>query len=262
MRLFSDQWSALLFHYTLMERSVIFLSSWDDGHPLDLRIAELLDRHGLSGTFFVPKNNIECRPVMSPSEVRQLAQGFELGSHTRDHVRLDYFPAGAALEQVRLGKEWLEDTIGQSVTGFCYPRGIKPLSATGMLKDMGIRYARTTEHMRMDLGRDLFSLPTTIQVYPHAAKSFIREVTRRPTISKFSLLTAPHFLSASLWQRLRTLALLAHQREEILHIWGHSWEIEQLQMWDALEEFLAWIAALQPRSMTIQQCLLSENRNN
>ena len=29
-------------------------TSWDDGHPLDFRIAELLSEYRLRGTFYVP----------------------------------------------------------------------------------------------------------------------------------------------------------------------------------------------------------------
>lgn len=29
-------------------------TSWDDGHPLDLRVAELLSEYHLQGTFYVP----------------------------------------------------------------------------------------------------------------------------------------------------------------------------------------------------------------
>jgi hypothetical protein len=35
--------------------SFAFLTaSWDDGHPLDFRIADMLERYGLTGTFYVP----------------------------------------------------------------------------------------------------------------------------------------------------------------------------------------------------------------
>lgn len=30
-----------------METQALFTTSWDDGHPLDARVAELLSRHGL-----------------------------------------------------------------------------------------------------------------------------------------------------------------------------------------------------------------------
>ena len=37
-----------------MKPSTCITTSWDDGHPLDLRVAELLAKYGLQGTFYVP----------------------------------------------------------------------------------------------------------------------------------------------------------------------------------------------------------------
>ena len=51
-----------------------FTTSWDDGHPLDLRLAELLATHGFSGTFYVPRGNREGRPVMTTAELRALTE--------------------------------------------------------------------------------------------------------------------------------------------------------------------------------------------
>lgn len=33
-------------------KQLIITTSWDDGHPLDLKIAELLDKYGINGTFY------------------------------------------------------------------------------------------------------------------------------------------------------------------------------------------------------------------
>jgi hypothetical protein len=34
-----------------MKRVAYITTSWDDGHPLDLRVAELLAKYGLKDTF-------------------------------------------------------------------------------------------------------------------------------------------------------------------------------------------------------------------
>jgi len=43
---------------------MIVFTSCDDGYPADMKIADLLDRHGLKGTFFVCIENSEGRPVL------------------------------------------------------------------------------------------------------------------------------------------------------------------------------------------------------
>jgi hypothetical protein len=52
-------------------------TSWDDGHPSDLRLADLLHKHSLRGTFYVPPENIRtycrfCRLRRLPNWVRNL----------------------------------------------------------------------------------------------------------------------------------------------------------------------------------------------
>ena len=53
-------------------------TSWDDGHPSDRRLADLLAKHKIHGTFYVPCRNSEGRPVMRDAEVRDLAHSFEI----------------------------------------------------------------------------------------------------------------------------------------------------------------------------------------
>ena len=62
-------------------------TSWDDGHPLDLRVAELLAKSGLTGTFYVPRSS--QKPVMNRSQIRELSNSFEIGAHTLEHVMID-----------------------------------------------------------------------------------------------------------------------------------------------------------------------------
>src|SRR5688500_11915407 len=46
-----------------VRKAAIVTTSWDDGHPLDIRLAEMLARHGVAGTFYVPLR-YEGVPVM------------------------------------------------------------------------------------------------------------------------------------------------------------------------------------------------------
>ena len=62
-------------------RPVIVTTSWDDGHLLDLRTAELLRSCGLTGTFYVSIRS--RRTQLSVSQLRELeSMGVEIGSHT------------------------------------------------------------------------------------------------------------------------------------------------------------------------------------
>src|ERR1700722_19861853 len=101
---------------------MIITTSWDDGYPADVRIAELLAKLGLAGTFYVPHRNIEGRAGMDASSLRGLSRKFEIGGHTLDHTDLTFVLSAEAQRQIRQGKTRLEDTIGKDIDGFCYPR--------------------------------------------------------------------------------------------------------------------------------------------
>jgi hypothetical protein len=73
----------------LVARSLLITTSWDDGHRSDLRFADLPEKGGLSGTFYVPSTNSACRPVMRPTEFAQLGQRFQIGGHTQDHINTE-----------------------------------------------------------------------------------------------------------------------------------------------------------------------------
>jgi len=54
------------------------VSSWDDGSKLDIKLAGLLKKYNISGTFFIPNNT-----KLSEDEIRSLVeQGFKIGGHT------------------------------------------------------------------------------------------------------------------------------------------------------------------------------------
>ena len=55
----------------------IVTTSWDDGHPLDLKLAELLGRYHIPTTFCIPIDNVE-RECMSPDEMRQIGDSSTL----------------------------------------------------------------------------------------------------------------------------------------------------------------------------------------
>src|SRR5436189_5212479 len=78
-----------------MRRAAYITTSWDDGHPLDLRVAELLAKYGLQGTFYVPQT--ADTGTMTATQIRELGSTFEIGAHTMHH--LDF--TAATEQQVR-----------------------------------------------------------------------------------------------------------------------------------------------------------------
>ena len=215
-----------------------FTTSWDDGHPLDLRIADVLARHEFRGTFFAPRRNVVGRSVMTTSELRTIAGGFEIGGHTLDHVRLDRVPITEATRQVVDGKRRIEDELGRAILGFCYPGGLHGSAIRRVVHDAGFRYARTVENLSFDRAVDPFAVPTTLQLYPHHrstyAKNYVRGGRWLARARGFGLALG----DTSLDRLLVRLLDRAIATDSAFHLWGHSWELEQLGLWDTLERFL------------------------
>ena len=86
---FSSSASAVLMpSETVARRAAFVTTSWDDGHPMDVRLAALLEKHGVLGTFYVPVRYNQF-PVMNGDQIRALrSMGMEIGSHTVTHPKL------------------------------------------------------------------------------------------------------------------------------------------------------------------------------
>ena len=226
--------------------ALTFSLSVDDGHPLDLRIADMLKRHGLRASFYIPIHNSEGAPVMTASQARELAQHFDVGSHTMDHRYLTTLTDAAAWRQITEGKTELEQRIGRQVSGFCYPGGKYLARHRQMVSRAGFLYARTTRNLFPNAGHQPLAMPTSLQFYPHA-----RSVLIRNFVSQASYATRwPAFRAIVREENwlMRLYRLFDHleQHGRVFHLWLHAADIEHLQLWKALDHFLGFVARRLP----------------
>src|SRR3989344_5582292 len=96
-------------------------TSWDDGDVLDERLAAMLEKYGLKGTFYIPRDYWGER--LSDDAIRALSEKFEIGAHTLTHADLTKLSLDEAEKEIRGSKQWLEEVTGKPVGMFCYPRG-------------------------------------------------------------------------------------------------------------------------------------------
>jgi len=213
-------------------------TSWDDGHPLDFRIAEMLERHGLTGTFYVPRQ-AETK-VMSAAQIQELSKRFEIGAHTLDHVQLHNIPDTEARQQLQGSRLWIEEVTGGACRIFCFPGGKYRHGQLRLLQETGFGAARTVEMMSMarpQRRRGVALLATTIQAHPHSLFTYLGNAAKR--------WHARNFLQALIHHKQdwagTAIALLGSCRRNggVFHLWGHSWEIEETGQWGALERVLA-----------------------
>ena len=137
--------------------TIHFTTSWDDGHPLDLKMAAALSKHGFRGTFYLPCRNRAGLPVLSPGAIRAIAQEHEIASHTLDHCYLDRVTTATAQSQIADGRRMLEDWLGQPVHGFAYPGGRHSGQIRRLVREAAFSYARTVEGFSLQLKSGPFS---------------------------------------------------------------------------------------------------------
>jgi peptidoglycan-N-acetylglucosamine deacetylase len=226
--------------------STFITTSWDDGHPADLRIAEMLTRHGLRGTFYIPRS-VETG-VMSLGAMREIGEKFEVGAHTLNHVFLSNTDDTTAQNEISGSKAWVEDVTGRACTLFCPPAGRFFLHHLPMFRQAGFVAIRTVEFMSFDPPRlctnGLLEMPTTMQAFPQPALNYAKNLAKRRAVKSFWRY-AIYGRSRDWVQLAKNLASRALAEGGVFHIWGHSWEVEQTKQWGRLDEVLGFLAQLQ-----------------
>lgn len=230
-----------------------FTTSWDDGFPEDIRLADMLSAHGIRGTFYVPRS--WQRPVMAPHHVRALAAQFEIGAHTLHHVILTDLPAAKAADEISGSKRWLEDLTGQRCSTFCFPSGKYSPEHVAMVRLEGFDGARTVQLCSLALpsSKDgLVLLGTTLQVFPHSSFVYLRNALKWGTPRNLFLYALPGRAATSWGDLARRLLSYAAENGGVFHLWGHSWEIAERNLWGDLEDLLSFTRSLarQPQYVT------------
>jgi peptidoglycan-N-acetylglucosamine deacetylase len=223
----------------------IVTTSWDDGDLADLRLAELLRSRGVRGTFYVPVSPYNGQPSLGPPQLRSLSsEGFEIGAHGVSHKLLWGLPEEELSREISPCKPMLEDILGSEVGMFCYPRGRYDRKAVLALKQAGYRGARTVRMFSTCLDFNPFEMPTSLQVFPHSRFSYIRNVLRARM--KGLHLCLSHLSKLESWLELgKSLFDSVLEDGGVWHLYGHSWEIDQLGLWDTLEELMTYVSRRQ-----------------
>ncbi|HYT43154.1 MAG TPA: polysaccharide deacetylase family protein [Methylomirabilota bacterium] len=212
-------------------------TSWDDGHKLDMRLAAMLKKYGIKGTFYICPQDHEFKDedLLTTQNILSISKDFEIGGHTITHPHLTKITIAKADDEIAQSKLYLEDLLQQEVTAFCYPYGDFNDEVKCSVKKHGYKLARTTKRYAFDMTQDVLELPTTFHTYSHCS-----DLHKILSFSNFSLINFKKYWD---WERL-AMALFDHtcQTGDLFHLWGHSWEIEKNNEWQKLENVLSYIA--------------------
>jgi peptidoglycan-N-acetylglucosamine deacetylase len=228
---------------TVNEKLSIVTTSWDDGDFCDLKLATILSSYGIHGTFYIPVIGYDGRHPVGSGDLRELrSQGFEIGGHGLSHHTLPKFRGKELKREVVVCKARLENVLEEPVRMFSYPKGRYSARVVRGLKDAGYEGARTTRMMACDLSFDSFRMPTTLQVYPHKRSAYIKNIVRAGNLRRLYDYVI-RFRECESWVELgKRLFDRVLSEGGVWHLVGHSWEIEEMGLWDQLREMLEYVS--------------------
>ena len=217
--------------------------SYDDGVTQDQRLIAMLNHYGMKGTFNLNSGLMgtagtlvnggvtvaQVRP--RACEISRIYRGHEVAAHTLTHPCLTELPDEEVIRQVEEDRLMLSDLVGCEVKGMAYPCGGVNYDqrVVRLLREhTGIRYARTT------LSTHSFDLPED----PYCFHATVRQHREWPEMERL----AREFLAAPATKPM------------LLTIWGHAYEFDVRDEWDAFDRFLASIAGQED----VCYCTLSE----
>ena len=210
----------------------VVTTSWDDGHPLDVRLAGLLASCGLRGTFYVPVSAAGLQRMTKEQMLTIRRMGMEIGSHTVTHPILTLLDDAAVRRELVDSKKYLQTLLAEPVTAFCYPMGVFNRRLSSLVRGAGYQVGRTTMAFRTDHEFDPIRMPVSFQFLPHPHQVHVRHALKegngKGLINWYRL-----------WRMEKDLLRLSERMLEhilefggVLHIWGHSWEIEERGLWE------------------------------
>ena len=212
----------------------VVTTSWDDGHRLDMRLAGLLEKYRIAGTFYISPQHREFvgADVLTEEQIRSLSEKFEIGAHTMTHPRLTRIDDEYARAEIIESRAYLARVVGRSIRSFCYPQGYYKKKHVVMVQKAGYTYARTVARFATSVDNPL-AAATTLHTYRHWSDALA--IVRAVGVKKFLRC----YLN---WDELAIeLFNTMLKTGGVFHLWGHSWELEQRDDWKRLERVLAHI---------------------
>ena len=220
----------------------IVTTSWDDGHPLDVRLARLLSSYGILGTFYVPLN-YEPFPIMAAEQIRTLtAIGMEIGSHTRTHPVLTKLSRDQVLYELVESKRILENISGEPVVSLAYPKGKFNSTIQPWVAAAGYKLARTTMAFRTEVRFASLSMPVSFQLFPHPPSVHIRHALKENNLRGIKNWYRLWRMENDLIKLSELMLKYVLECGGIFHVWGHSKEIEEFGLWGLLEAVCSRVA--------------------
>lgn len=191
--------------------------SYDDGRDHDRRLVQIMNRHGIRGTFHLNSGNLGKDGYITASEIPALFAGHEVSAHSVHHPFLERVPLPRATQELLNDRRALEQICGYPVRGMSYPFGTYSQSVLDMLPAAGIEYSRTTQSHKS------FTIPADFRTW-------------HPTCHHNDCLELGEGFLGKAWG--------VRYGGCLFYVWGHSYEFANNNNWELIETFCAQMAGL------------------
>jgi hypothetical protein len=199
--------------------------------------------------------------VMSEAEISKLSSSFEIGGHTLTHTRLGGVSRQKVYQEVNGCYQWLNELLGTAPTSFCFPGGIYNTVAIEHAISAGFKILRTTELLSIKASESYLT-PTTLQLYEHRKSTYLKHLVKRRKVGN-CLVWLKSMASSDLMYLVDYYLAKIEGEGGCLHIWGHSWEIEEFDLWQKMEMIFRQIANLSGfQYLSNRNLLLNDSRKN
>lgn len=194
--------------------------SYDDGTISDIKLIEIMKKHGLKGTFninsgmYEPEGNVRRRMSLGMAQEVYINSGMEVAVHGLHHPYLDQLPENMCTYEVMQDRLNLEEEYGAIVRGMAYPYGTYNDSVVETLKKCGIAYARTiVSTEKFTIPSDWLRMPATCEHTNPKLMELARQFIENNT----------------------------NKLPELFLLWGHSWVFDWYDNWNVMEEFAEYV---------------------
>lgn len=196
------------------------MQCWDDGDVDDIRLVEILRKHGAKATFNICPGGAQSERRkahdfggqydvyrLSLDEMPQVYEGFCIGGHTMTHPNLPAIDPELAFAELVDCKQAIETHFGQTACGMAYPCGQYDDAVKELVRKAGYLYARTVGNVELTLNAE----------------------------DPMALHTHCHFLAATFWDRFEAVKAV----DGDFYFWGHTFELmNDDARWQALDAMI------------------------
>ena len=203
--------------------------SFDDGVTQDIRLLEILNKYHLKCTFNLNsgllgterelvRNGVTVRhDKVLPAQVALLYAGHEIAVHTVTHPSLTKVDKESIIREVEEDRKALEALVGYSVVGMAYPNGACDDEVAKIIaENTPIKYSRTV---------------TSTHSFAVQKENLL---LYNPTV---------YYIEDCLEELVDKFLASETDEEQLLYIWGHSYEMDaNFISWEKFESICKKLA--------------------